>query len=240
MSDPCQPLSQHVAELLYDMIVQKKLYEPGQRLPDERSLAVQLGISRTSLREAIRILIAEGVLVVRRGVGTFVTENPLGRRDPFDFNCCPDKLKMIHDWFQVRIIVEADCMEYVAANATDEELQSLVTSVPEAEAGLATLDNIVPEERADAFMRMDKEFHERLVQMTHNTILIKFLTLIHDCRDFSVVSELYESLTRQQQFKALDAHYAISRFLLKRDGRGAILAMRYHLSEVSEELFGKE
>lgn len=80
-----KPLSEQIAAQLRDMIFEQHRFDPGDRLPDERSLAIEMGVSRTSLREAIKILVAGGVLVIRRGIGTFVSETPGRVDDPFGF-----------------------------------------------------------------------------------------------------------------------------------------------------------
>ena len=67
-------LSQQTAERLYNSIVAEGTLRPGDKLPNEVELSQQLGVSRATLREAIRELAARGVLEVRRGRGTFVSE----------------------------------------------------------------------------------------------------------------------------------------------------------------------
>ena len=65
-------LSQLTADRLRQDILEKKLYKVGSKLPNENDLSNSLGISRATLREAIRILVSQGVLYVQRGNGTFV------------------------------------------------------------------------------------------------------------------------------------------------------------------------
>ena len=108
------PLSQQVAAKLRHLIIEEHRFQPGDRIPDERSLARELGVSRTSLREAIKTLVANGVLVIRRGVGTFVSETPGRQPDPFGFAYAEDKRKLLLDWYQVRLILESEAMEMVA------------------------------------------------------------------------------------------------------------------------------
>lgn len=67
-----QTLSQKTADQLRKSILTNHEYIPGQKLPNENQLSIQMGISRTTLREAIRILVSEGLLRVERGNGTFV------------------------------------------------------------------------------------------------------------------------------------------------------------------------
>ena len=69
-------LTQRTADRLRHMIVKQKKFHFGEKLPNENDLSEQLGISRTTLREAIRILTSEGLLVVRRGKGKVVNRNP--------------------------------------------------------------------------------------------------------------------------------------------------------------------
>ena len=70
---PRQNLSQQTADRLYTTIVVEQQLQPGEKLPNELELAQQLGVSRATLREAIRTLADRGVLEVRRGRGTFVS-----------------------------------------------------------------------------------------------------------------------------------------------------------------------
>ena len=67
-------LSEKTADRLYEMIVEEQCYRPGNKLPNENELSEALQVSRTTLREAISFLVAQGVLEIRRGKGTFVAE----------------------------------------------------------------------------------------------------------------------------------------------------------------------
>ena len=67
-------LSQRTAQILRDRINKEHIYQYGEKLPNENELSEELGVSRTTLREAIRILVSEGVLNVQRGKGTFVAK----------------------------------------------------------------------------------------------------------------------------------------------------------------------
>lgn len=71
-----EPLPELIAESIRQAINEGQL-QPGEQLPGEPQFAEQLGVSRTTLRDAVRILVGEGILERRRGVGTFITNNPL-------------------------------------------------------------------------------------------------------------------------------------------------------------------
>ena len=68
-------LSEQTSDRLYEMIVEERGYAPGSKLPNENELSEELKVSRTTLREAISFLVAQGVLEIRRGKGTFVAED---------------------------------------------------------------------------------------------------------------------------------------------------------------------
>ena len=70
-----QSLSQQTARRLYNLIAAEKKLSPGEKLPNELELSQEMGVSRTTLREAISFLVAQGVLDIQRGKGTFVAEN---------------------------------------------------------------------------------------------------------------------------------------------------------------------
>ena len=76
-------LSVRIADQLTDMIANHR-FLPGDKLPNEIELADELQVSRTTLREALRILITRGLVEVRRGVGTFVTQS---KRIRYSSNC---------------------------------------------------------------------------------------------------------------------------------------------------------
>ena len=71
-STKAKSLTERTGEALYDMILIQKQFKPGDKLPNEFELSARLGVSRATLREAVSALIAQGVLVVKRGSGTFI------------------------------------------------------------------------------------------------------------------------------------------------------------------------
>ena len=111
--------AQATAHTLRDQIEQG-IYEAGQKLPNENDLSLQLGISRTTLREAIRILVSQGHLQVRRGSGTFVS-GPLNQaaETSLDMN---DMKVTLRDLYEARLIFEPQAAALAARRASDEEI----------------------------------------------------------------------------------------------------------------------
>lgn len=85
------PVSNMIADRIRDMIFLEKKYVSGDKLPNEYELSSMLGVSRTSLREAIKILAANGTLTIKRGSGTFVSENSSTSADIFSMKYLEDK-----------------------------------------------------------------------------------------------------------------------------------------------------
>ena len=97
-------LAQQTADSLYARIVNGGGWGPGDRLPNENDLAEQLGVSRGTLREAIRLLTAQGILTAQKGRGTFVAENASlpGR---FDLENLPVERSRLADLFEARLLL---------------------------------------------------------------------------------------------------------------------------------------
>ena len=230
------PLSEQVAARLRDLIFEQHRFQPGDRIPDERSLARELGVSRTSLREAIKILVANGILVIRRGVGTFVSETPGRQPDPFGFAYAEDKRKLLLDWYQVRLILESEAMELVAKNATDEELRQLVT-LEEQQRDI--IDSSLSKDSYEsfvAFMKADQAFHSALAQATHSIVMNQVLPALHEWAYVNVAAAEYSNFPRRMKENSLESHHNIVKLLSLRDGRGANLAMRYHMLRAMEDI----
>lgn len=118
-------LSQQTAERLYNSIVAEGTLRPGDKLPNEVELSQQLGVSRATLREAIRELAACGVLEVRRGRGTFVSEEVADIED-FGFSGLERLQGQLRDLFELRSIFEPKAARLACQRATEEELRDIL------------------------------------------------------------------------------------------------------------------
>lgn len=227
MQDAFVPMAQMVADRISDMIFLEKTYEPNQKLPNEYELSAQLNVSRTSLREAIKILAANGVLTVRRGSGTFVSAVPHGKKEPFGFAYIKNKKKLIEHWFEFRLIYEPPCARLAAQNATMEEIEGIVDSANRIVSFIAN---------DEPYLEEDQLFHTLITQATHNEILLRSLPSIESAvRDtFSWTSML--GFVEKCAKNASDYHPNISYFIAEGDGYGAEMAMRYHILKGVEDL----
>lgn len=228
MASAAKTLTEDVTALLLEMIVEQEIYKPGDRLPNERQLATEMGVSRTTIREAIKALAANGVIEIRRGVGNFVSETPGVVHDPLGFNLEFDKKKLLTDWYKVRTTLESEAMELVVQNATDEELRHCEELYEE-------MVRMI-EEGDEDFMKLDTEFHRALANATHNVVMVRILPALLGWEDYIKAVNEFARHTRNIGQNAKEGHRTILDFLWKRDGKGAALAMRYHLIKGVEDL----
>ena len=118
-------LSEQTSDRMYEMIVEEARYAPGSKLPNENELSKALEVSRTTLREAISFLVAQGVLEIRRGKGTFVAEElPAAGMDLSSLTGLRAR-ERARDLFEMRLIFEPATVALACQRASMEELQQI-------------------------------------------------------------------------------------------------------------------
>ena len=110
-------LADSIAQTILKMIEVENRFSIGDKLPNENELAKELGVSRSTLREAVKILTTNGVLEIKRGKGTFVTNNTI-----IESGDIGEIASGLDDLFEMRLMFEPDCAYYAAQRATDEEI----------------------------------------------------------------------------------------------------------------------
>lgn len=216
-------LSDRVADDILTMIMIEKRFLPGEKLPNEIELSEELKISRTTLREAVRILAANGVVEIRRGLGTFV-------REDFSIDEKTSVLSLnavktdIRDLYEMRLIVEPEAAYYAAMRASDDEMEQILYLGQQIEAEITE-----GKDRTEA----ERNFHKAIAKATHNEFMTKLLPVIYQAIDKGV------RLSRQKNKLVSDTvqdHKVIMEFLRMRNGEGAKSAMKIHILHAMEEL----
>ncbi len=220
MSPRKNSLSDQTEEKLYDMIVNQKLYEPGSRLPNEMQLCEQLEVSRTTLREAIRSLVAQGILITRRGSGTYVTENVAPDAQDIDFKILERAQARLSSLFEMRLVVEPEAAYLCCLRGTDKEIQRILELGKECNSAI-----INERDRAD----IDREFHQAIVAATHNDLLTRMYPFISE----AVFNMIHNSnLTEQQNqisSSTMNDHTVLLEAIRTRDASAAKCAMQLHM-----------
>ncbi|GAB4575382.1 MAG: FCD domain-containing protein [Anaerolineae bacterium] len=205
-----------VAQQLEDLIV-NQVFEVGERLPAERDLALQLGVSRNALREAVKVLEERGLLEVRTGSGIYVTEidaTPLTRSVTLYVK---SQQVSIHHVYQTRWILETQNARLAALHATEDDLAALRACIARSEAHV---------HEPSLFTPLDVEYHMQLARASHNPVLPLLLETITDAlRD---QCRLTEQLPGAQE-NALSYHRRILQAIEAHDDEAAYRAMDDHI-----------
>jgi DNA-binding GntR family transcriptional regulator len=198
-----RPLYEDVAERLREQIFSHEL-SPGSWL-DEQSLAVAFGISRTPMREAIKVLTSEGLVTTKMNKGAYVTE--VDRRD-------------LEQIFTVLSLLEGQAAKETAIKATEAQLTQLDNLHHRLEKAAADRDT-------EQFFEINVKFHDLIQEIAGN----KWMNgVIEDLRKVLKLQRR-DSLTRSGRLlSSLVEHREILQAILKRDPLAAELAMRKHLT----------
>ncbi len=194
-----------VAELLRQRIFKREL-EPGSWI-DELRIAEEYGISRTPLREALKVLAAEGLVTMKVRRGAYVTE--VSASD-------------LADVYHLLSLLESDAAGVVATKATDAELAELKDLHDQLEA--AALPGTA---NTDGFFAVNERFHMRLLEIANNRWRDQ---MVADLRKVMKLNRHNSLLKTGRIGESLLEHRAILQALLARDAEATALRMREHFS----------
>ena len=192
----------------------------GSRLPSEREFAERLGVSRTVLREAVRILGTKGLLETRHGIGTTVramTSEAVVKPMTLFFRSFNQEISL-DDLHQVRSILEGETASLAARQGTDQDVAELRQLCADMQA--AARD-------PEAFAQKDAEFHRRLGQTTHNPLITLLLDSIRD-----LIAEVRTRVASDPGLydRVMPGHLRILDAVAARDPQRACEAMMEHLT----------
>ncbi len=204
---PTQPLYEEVAELLRQRIfaAQPNDMEPGAWI-DEMKLSAEYGISRTPLREAIKVLAAEGLVTMKMRRGAYVTE--VNEKD-------------LRDVFHLMAVLEADAAGAVARTATDKQLQELEELHQQLEKSVKDRKDYIK------FLSINEAFHIRLLQIADNKWREQ---MVADLRKVMKLNRAQSLLKTGRIEQSLVEHAAIMSALNKRNPSSAQAAMCAHIT----------
>lgn len=202
--------------------------KPGERVPSERELASLLGVSRPSVREAIMVLEAMGLVESRQGGGTFVRSlTATALADPLT-SMVEKNPKMLHALAEVRMGLETWSAYLAAQRATDEEIDVMRELVKEMERQAAS---------GGWDAEIDTRFHYAITTATHNTIQLHVLNTIHGLFHTTIMVALTEFYRKEGYIELLLQHHrSILEKIAARDPDGARQAMTEHLELVRSKM----
>ena len=207
-------LAEQVQEQIYQFILNTPL-PVGARLPNEFELGRKFGVGRSTVREAVKLLVSRGILEVRRGSGTYVVSTTPADLDPLGLRKAEDKMALALDLADVRIILEPGIAEMAALKARPADVEKLDSLCRLIEKRIA---------REESYSDEDIAFHTCIAECSGN-IVVKQLIPIIDTAVLMFVNVTHRRLTKE----TIQTHRAITDAIAEHDSIGAKTAMLMHM-----------
>jgi GntR family transcriptional repressor for pyruvate dehydrogenase complex len=222
-------LSDVVATELETRILEGSL-RPGDRLPAERELALELGVSRPSLRGALQSLVAKGLLITRHGGGTFVTDSMQAAfTDPWQ-QMLQDRPDIHGDMLEFRHMLEGQAARLAAERATEEDFER-IRSCHEA------LQRAFAEQDLEKCIATDVQFHQAIAEASHNVMIGHLSSSLHKVMQGHVQGNLEYLNARPELWEQIQAqHRAIWEAVRERRMDAAGRAAHHHLEFVQHTM----
>lgn len=216
-------VSLEAAEAIKALIVSGELAS-GDALPPERHLAAMLGISRPSVREALRVLTAMNVVEPRHGGGTYVTSlDPTLLARPINFLLQVEPRTFLH-LFEVRQVLEVSAARLAAPKMTDEMVAELERLAKDAASAL---------KQPNRYSELDFQLHTKIVEAVGNPI---YISLYESISELLLESRRRTARIAVVRRRAHQDHMAIVTALRGRDPAAAASAMQEHLESMRRGL----
>lgn len=199
-------LAEQVQELIYQYILDHSL-TVGMKLPNEFDLARQFNVGRSTIREAVKLLISQGILEVRRGSGTYIISTTPSDMDPLGLRRFEDKMSLALDLADLRMMLEPGIAEIAALNATAEDILRL--------RGLCDLT----EERiltGSSYIKEDIAFHTCVAECSKNKVVEQLVPMI----DTAVMMFVNVTHTKLKN-ETIMTHRAVTEAIADHDPTGA-------------------
>jgi DNA-binding FadR family transcriptional regulator len=209
-------LSVRIADQLTEMISQRR-FQPGDKLPNELELSEELQVSRTTLREALRILTTRGLVEVRRGVGTFVTRSRSIHAD-FDVLKIQNTNVNAKDLYEMRLMFEPQAAYYACLRASEEELETIFR--------YGELDEEMILRRDPLWDESEQKFHNSIASATHNQFITALLPIFNRAIHQGII---LANQSPQAAEGTIHEHRLLMRYLRDRNPEGAKAAMYLHM-----------
>lgn len=208
-------LAEQVQEQIYQYILETP-FEIGAKLPNEFELGEKFGVGRSTVREAVKLLISRGILEVRRGSGTYVVSTTPSDMDPLGLRAVEDKMSLAMDLVNVRIILEPGIAEMAALNATAADIGRLRMICDQVEEKIRSGENYIQD---------DIDFHTCVAECAKNKVVEQLIPII-DTAVLMFVNVTHKKLTEE----TIMTHRAVVDAIAERDSIGAKTAMMMHMT----------
>lgn len=209
-------LPELVVEQIITYINENNL-QPGDQLPNEIDLMNKLKVGRGTIREAVKSLNSKGVIEIKRGIGTFVADQPGINDDPLGFTFETDKNKVLMDALEVRLLIEPQMIHKTVEQINDEQIQELTALADE-------IENLINQQKD--YTSVDIAFHTLLAQTSGNRVIGKLIPIIA-----GAIEQAIDITDKSLAQETIITHRQIVEAVKKRDKNKASQAMIKHIQD---------
>ncbi len=214
-------LPERTADAIMLMLNQEN-YGVGAKLPNELKMAEHFEVSRSTIRQAEKLLAEQGILEIERGAGVFVSGKLGADHDPLGFSLVCDKTKLARDLLELRLLIEPKSAALAAQNARPKDVQVLYTLCDELEGLIRQGKN---------YLQKDMEFHQAIANCSGNFAIYRMIPYIHQ------MQLLYRTVAEKQHLsETAEEHRRIADAIARKRGADAADAMQYHLTVIYNRL----
>jgi GntR family transcriptional repressor for pyruvate dehydrogenase complex len=218
-------ISDEVYKQIVSLISNGQL-KPGDKIPSERELSSEIGISRQSIREALNRAEVMGLIEVRQGEGSFILSSLEGLLKPPLTVIIEKEVERIFDFLEIRKLVEGWCAEIAALEATGEELKDMKEI-------LDKMKNVASKDKQ--WEELDLELHLSIAKATHNIIAIHIMDALKV--NFSLFFKFTKSMPSSERLDVLwQHHYEIIDAIARKNSKLAKQKVVDHLNFIEEKI----
>lgn len=218
-------LVEQTTEKIIDYITENKM-QPGQQLPTEAEFTAELNVSRGTLRDAFKVLIARNILEAKQGSGTFIAENMGIPDDPLGLTFIYDDEALALDMLDVRLMLEPAIAQLAAINANPaqkKELQELTR----------ILDQHIT--HGNPYAEEDGRFHQLIAQASGNKVIGNLTHILFQ----SIYKNIELTLDVQKESNTLFYHKKILQAIISGNAISANMYMTMHLCLLKDFMLEK-
>lgn len=219
-------LAESVIEEIKRMIVDGELKE-GDKLPNQTEFAVQLGVSRPSLREALNTLALIGAIEQRPGLGTVLKQlDPKLWADQLSPPLVSDEQSTL-ELLEARRFLEVSATELAVQKATKNEIQQMAKLIQK-------MNQAIKKNETREYASLDMEFHHQIVRSSHNRFLAHLFVIIRGLMEKFIHESVIFKLRPIE--RSLEFHTHIYEGIKERDTQKAVINIKEHIQDVEQTL----
>ena len=214
-------LPEQIADKLREMIIQEEM-KTGMKLPAEAELMARFGVSRSTVREAVKILQTENIVDIRQGQGTFLCSMPGLKQDPLGLRFA-NQQELIAHLLEMRLLIEPGVAALAAQRRQEEDLAQMKVL-------LDKMDNAYL--HGEDYTPYDAEFHSIIARAARNGVVERLLPTIHE----SIQAGYHHTQRVEGSYqRASQCHLDMYRGIMEHDSERARQAAQRHMMQTMHD-----